>query len=91
MLQVLAHTSPLEKDLPEATCLKWFAAALLTLSHHPITSSGALTTAGRHLIFLTCWFTYLRPDLCPLVSALMVLPLLVKEQYVAHDRTAVKL
>ena len=91
MLQVLAHTSPLEKDLPEAMCLKWFATALLTLSHHPITSSGALTTARRHLIFLICWFTYLRPDLSPLVSALMVIPLLVKEQYVAHDRTAVKL
>lgn len=92
MLQVLAHMSPLERDLPEATCLKWFPSALLTLSHHPILSSGALRTAGKHLIFFTCWFTYLCPDLLsPLISADMVPPLLVKEQYLAHDRTAVKL
>ena len=32
MPQVLAHMSPLEKDLPEATWLKQFASAQLTQS-----------------------------------------------------------
>ena len=68
------------------------AEAICLCSAHSVTSSGALITAGKHLIFFACWFPYLRPNLLsPLISAVMVLPLLVKEQYLAYDRIAVKL